>query len=213
MTETTITTWAVTADRDGAPLILAAEPNAEEARTALALVRLNPEARRYSVEPVGVTDHGFAARLAREAIAGAFQGGADWTRVRPGDLAPPPSPPQPERRDPDAIRPGHPAWARLADETIKAGLTLYPEEDRPAARETLIARALAASWSLRELGRAILTERAEASEALGPIDPRHTIDQRDPLMPADPSEVWGRVTRAPKPGEVTNASRLAGGGF
>jgi hypothetical protein len=212
MTATNITTWAVTTDRDGAPLILAAEPNAEQARAALALVRLTTAAKRYAVEPVGVTDHGFAARLAREAIAAAFQGGAEWTRVRPGDLAPPPAAPVPERHDPDAIRPGHPAWARLADETIKAGLTLYPEEDRPAAREKLIRLALREGWSLRRLGHAILTERAEASEATR-IDPRHVVDQRDPLAPADPGEVWGRVTRAPRPGETTNAARLAGGGF
>jgi hypothetical protein len=68
-----IITWAVTADAAGSPVIIAAEPNAEECRSALVLVRLNPAAKRYAVEPVGVTDAGLAARLAREAVAAAFR--------------------------------------------------------------------------------------------------------------------------------------------
>lgn len=212
----TITTWAVTTDRDGSPLILAADPNAEEARAALALVRLNPAAKRYAVEPVGATDHGFAARLAREAVAAAFAGGAEWTRVRPGDLAPAPAAPVPERIDPSAITPADPRWTRLAEETLTAGLTLYPEEDRAAARERLVSRALAEGWSLRRLGHAILTERADAADAAH-VDAKSVPDQRDPIALAlgqdTSADVWQRVQRHPKPGEVTNASRIAGGGF
>jgi hypothetical protein len=92
------------------------------------------------------------------------------------------------------------------------------EPDRRATRERLIAEALARGWSIKRLGHAILTERAEASDALGLIDPRHTINDRDLAASMiggqpDPAEVWQRAIRAPKPGEVTNASRLAGGGF
>jgi len=83
-----IATWAVAADAAGSPVILAADPNTEEARSAIALVRLNPAAKRYSVEPVATADRQLAARLAREAIAAAFSGGADWTCVRPADLTP-----------------------------------------------------------------------------------------------------------------------------
>jgi len=115
-----------------------------------------------------------------------------------------PAAPVPERLDPATITPGHPAWAAEAAELLRLG---FPDpEAREAARERLIRRALAEGWSLRRLGHAILTERAEASEATR-IDPRHVVDQRAPGAEPDPNAVWGRVARAPRPGEVTNATR------
>lgn len=214
-----ITTWAVTTDRDGAPMILAAQPSAEEAAAALALVRLNLAAKRYSVEPVGVTDHGFAARLAREAVAAAFQGGAEWTRVRPAELVPAAPPadapqPEPERLDRGAVRPGHPAWAAEAAALLEVGYE--DQEAREAARERLIPAALAGDWSIRELGHAILRERAEAADRTH-VSALCVPDQRDPIALAlgqdTTASVWARVQRAPAPGEVTNDQRIGSGGF
>jgi hypothetical protein len=215
MSDMTITTWAVTADRDGLPMILASDPNQEEVASALALVRLNPTAKRYTVEPVGVADHGFAARLAREAVAAAFAGGAAWERVRPGDLVPAPEPvrqpaSQPERLDPGAIRPDHPRWAAEAAELLKLG---YKDADeREAAREKLVKAALAENWSLRDLGHAILRDRAAEYERtyVSPLQHRSDDALAAALFGADTSaDVWARVTRPPEPGEVTNATRRA----
>jgi hypothetical protein len=209
MTETNIVAWTINEAPDGSPLANAS-PSDLDLERADAVVRFNAAARRYAAEAVRA-DVRTAERLAAAALANVYGDAATWQRVAPGDLIPAPAAPEPP--DPETITPADPRWARLAEETLAAGLTLYPEEEREAARARLIQRALAANWSLRELGRAILAERAEASDALGPIDPRHALDQRDPLAPADPGEVWGRVTRPARPGEVTNAARLAGGGF
>lgn len=206
-----ISAWSITTDRDGNPMILAADPNAEEARSALALVRLNPAAKRYSVEPVGITDHGFAARLAREAVAQAFQDGAEWTRVSPGDLVPaePPAAPKPERIDYSAITPGNPMWAAEARTLLDMGLP-PDREDLASVRERLRDQALAESWSLKRLGAAILRERAEAADATH-VSALHTIDMRDPISlmlgQEDAASVWMRVMRPPRAGEVTNATR------
>jgi hypothetical protein len=209
-----IITWAVTADAAGSPVIIAAEPNAEECRDALVLVRLNRAAKRYAIEPVGVTDAGLAARLAREAVAQAFQGGADWTSVRPGDLVPPePAEPKPtERVDPATVRPGHPAWARLVEETFEVGASMIPPEERAATRERLVAEALARGWSPVDLGKQILREAAERQDATHVSALRH-VDMPDPIVlatgtaPTDHARLWQRVTRLPAPGEVTNATR------
>jgi hypothetical protein len=132
------------------------------------------------------------------------------TIIRPGDLAAPPA--APERLDLETIRPGHPAWTTEAETLLRLGGYVPDDPDVRAAREALVSRALAEGWSLRALGRAILTERAAASEALGPITTAHAIgdDQLaagyalgDP--PAD--RLWARVTRPARQGEVTNATR------
>ncbi|QXM25483.1 hypothetical protein KO353_04445 [Elioraea tepida] len=196
------------------PVILASDPNAEECRSALVLVRLNPAAKRYAVEPVGVTDAGFAARLAREAVAAAFEGGADWTRVRPGDLVPP-EPAAPKRVDPATVRPGHPAWARLVEETFAVGASMIPPEERAATRERLVAEALARGWSPVDLGKQILREAAERQDATH-IDPRWHRSAPDPIALAtgtqpDPATLWSRVTRAPRQGETTLAERQRAG--
>jgi hypothetical protein len=216
MTETTILTWAVTADAAGSPVIIASDPNAEERRDALALVTLNPAAKRYAVEPVGIADPGFAARLAREAVAAAFEGGADWTRVRPADLVlPEPAPPPAERIDLGAITPAHPRWAAEAREMLRLG-NIDPDDpradpDRAEAGRTLIERALAEGWTIKRLGKQILREAAERQDATH-VDPKWHRSVPDPIALAtgaqpDPATLWSRVTRAPAPGEVTNATR------
>jgi hypothetical protein len=214
MTETNITTWTVNEAPDGSPLANAA-PSDIDMERADAVVRINASARRYAAEAVRA-DIATARRLAAAALANVYGDAAAWQHVRPGDLAPPPAAPQPERHDPDAITPADARWARLAEETLTAGLTLYPEEERAAARERLVSRALAANWSLRELGREMLRERAEAADRTH-VSALHAPDQRDPIALAlgqdDSASVWERVQRQPQPGEVTNASRLAGGGF
>jgi hypothetical protein len=219
MTATNIVTWAVAADAAGSPVILAADPNAEECRDALVLVRLNPTAQRYSIEPVGVTDAVFAARLAREAVAAAFEGGADWARVRPGDLVPEPAAPAPERIDLGAITPAHPRWAAEARTMLAIG-GFDPDDprvdpDRAEAGRRLIAEALAGGWTIKRLGHAILREAAERQDATH-IDPEWHRSVPDPIalatgMQPDPATLWSRATRAPRQGETTLAERQRAG--
>jgi hypothetical protein len=210
MTETTITTWTLNEASDGSPLVNPA-PSDLDLERADAVVRINAAAHRYAAEAVRA-DVATARRLAAAALANVHGDGATWQHVAPGDLVPPPAAPVPERLDPDAIRPGDPRWTAEAETfLVMGGFGRDAEPDRQAARERLVAAALAEGWSLRRLGHAILRERAEASEALGVIDPRHTLDQRDPLAPADPGEVWQRVTRAPKPGETTVSAAMRAG--
>jgi len=217
MTATNVITWAVTADAAGLPVIVASDPNAEECRSALALVRLNPASKRYSVEPVGVTDAVFAARLAREAVAAAFEGGADWTRVRPGDLVPEPAEPKPTKRvDLSAATPAHPRWAAEARTMLAIG-GFDPDDpradpERAEAGRRLIGEALAGGWTIKRLGHAILTEAAERADATHVSALRH-VDMPDPIAlatgtaPTDHARLWQRVTRLPEPHEVTNATR------
>jgi hypothetical protein len=223
MTATNIVTWAVAADAAGSPVIIASDPNAEECRSALALVTLNPAAKRYAVEPVGVTDAGFAARLAREAVAPAVSGGADWTRVRPGDLVPPepaePAAPAPERINLSAITPAHPRWAAEARTMLAIGGfdpdDPHADPERAEAGRRLIAEALAGGWTIKRLGHAILTEAAERADATH-VDPRWHRSAPDPVALAmgaqpDPAALWSRVTRAPRQGETTLAERQRAG--
>lgn len=212
MTATNVTTWAITTDHNGSPVIIASEPNEEDARSALALVRVNPAARRYCVEPVGIVDDGFVARLARETVAMAFQDGADWHRVRPGDLLPEPvAEPAPKRRDRAAMRPGDPGWAAEAMTLLELG---YPDpEEREAARERMIPRALAERWTLKQLGQEIQRELAEEQDARH-VCALHVIDMGDPIAARfgkdDSARVWQKVIRPPREGEVSNVTR---GGF
>ena len=218
MTETNIITWAVATDLHGGPAVTP-EPNQEECRSALALVRLNRAARRYSVETIGTADDALAARLAREAVA-AFSGGADWTRVRPGDLispVPAPTPePAPERIDLGAVTPGHPAFAAAARDMLRLG-GVDPDDTRADPKRAelgraLIERALAEAWSIRRLGNEILRAKADAADRTH-VSALHGLDTRDPIAlatgtaPIDHVTLWARVTRQPEAGEVTNATR------
>jgi len=207
---TTITAWTLNEAPDGSPLANASPSDIDMERCD-AVLRLNASARRYSVEAVRA-DIATAHRLAIAALANVHDDAATWRHVAPGDLVPPPAAPVPERIDPDAIRPGDPRWTAEAEAMLAlAGFVPdAPEPDRRAARERLIASALAEGWTIRRLGHAILTERAEAADKTH-IDPKTVPDQRDPIAARlgqdDSASVWQRVTRPPREREVTNATR------
>ncbi|WP_019013174.1 hypothetical protein [Elioraea tepidiphila] len=210
---TTITAWTLNEAPDGSPLANASPSDIDMERCD-AVLRLNASARRYSVEAVRA-DIATAHRLAIAALANVHDDAATWRHVAPGDLVPPPAAPVPERIDTDAIRPGDPRWTAEAEAMLAlAGFVPdAPEPDRRAARERLIASALAEGWTIRRLGHAILTERAEAAERIGLISTAHTISDADLAAgyalggEPDPAEVWRRVARPPGPGEVSNATR------
>jgi len=207
MTDTIV--WTINEAPDGSPLVNAS-PSDIDMERADAVARLNPSACRCAVEAVRA-DVTTAQRLAAAALANVYGDAATWQHVRPDDLVPAAEPAEPERPDRGTIRPGHPAWTAEA-ETLLAigGFGRDAEPDRHAARERLIARALAEGWSLRRLGHAILRERAEAADATH-ISALHVPDQRDPVAARlghdDSASVWSRVARPPGPGEVTNATR------
>ncbi len=211
MNEPTILTWVLNEAPDGSPLAKAA-PSDVDLERADAVLRLNPSARRYAAEAVRA-DVTTARRLAAAAIANAYgSAAASWQHVAPADLLPP----APERLDLGAVTPGHPAFAAEVREMLKAG-GIDPDDpradpERQALGRRMIERALAGNWSVRELGKQILRERAERADATH-VSALHVVDQPDPVSIAvgqsriDHATLWSRVTRPPEPGEVTNATR------
>jgi hypothetical protein len=210
--------WTITAAPDGSPRANE-RPLPRDLEACDAAMRLNPSTRRHSVEAVR-TDVATARRLAAEVLRAARPDAASWREVPHDDLAAPPPPTPAERIDIGAATPSDPQWPAEARAMLAIGG--YDPDDPsadPEVRETartLIERALRESWSIRELGRAVLTARADAQDALGPIDPRHALPNVDPVAFASGAadtraSVWNRVIRAPdrERGELTNATRRA----
>lgn len=204
-----ITTWTITKAPDGAPLINSSPTDVDLDR-ADAVLRFDLATHRYAIEAARA-DLATAERLAAAALANVDDGATTWHRVRPGDLVREPASESARERNRDAILPGDPRWTAEAMTLLELG---YPDhEAREAARERLIARALAERWSLKQLGHAILREKAEAQDETH-VWALHVIDMKDPIAARlgkdDSANVWKRVIRPPREGEVTIAMR---GGF